>query len=179
MSYAQPQRNVLLSTQTASSSASLQFTNFLNTTLYKFYLIELNQIVPATNTAGLLITLSTNGGSSYLSSAYKWTSNITFGTNTGGGSGSTSDSSMKVYALGNSTATTLGGCGFLNFYGLGQSTQCQYQGLVSLYDSNSNLTQTNATGCNTGTTAINAIKFAFSSGNIASGTLYLYGVTTT
>src|SRR5690348_10915535 len=62
----------LLEQHTASSSASLNFTTCLSST-YDTYQIFLDQLLPATNTANVLLRVSTNGGSSYDSgSHYDW-----------------------------------------------------------------------------------------------------------
>ena len=55
---------VLISTQTASDSASLSFTSGIDST-YNEYLFEFFNINPATDLANFTFQVSTNGGSSY------------------------------------------------------------------------------------------------------------------
>ena len=56
---------VLLSTQTASASASISFTSLINST-YSKYIIEIYNLVTASDTVNLLMTASINNGSTYL-----------------------------------------------------------------------------------------------------------------
>ena len=60
-----------LSTATASSSASLDFTSLITST-YDVYLIMLDEIMPATNAADLYLLLSGDNGSSFSSSNYAY-----------------------------------------------------------------------------------------------------------
>jgi hypothetical protein len=55
---------VLLSTQTASASASISFTTGIDST-YKEYMFIFNNIHPATDSVQFNFNLSTDGGSSY------------------------------------------------------------------------------------------------------------------
>jgi hypothetical protein len=60
----------LIQTQTAANSATITFTSGITST-YITYLLVWSAVVPATNTALLQLTVSDNGGSSYLSSGYQ------------------------------------------------------------------------------------------------------------
>ena len=61
----------LLETETASGSAALDFTAF-NSSLYSSYMFLIENIHPATDGRDLWIQTSTNAGSSFATSAYRW-----------------------------------------------------------------------------------------------------------
>ncbi len=166
---------VLLEQHTASSSATLDFTTFISST-YDDYLFELLGIKNATNTVSLIVRVGTGGGPTYDSgSNYVW-SHVDVYPVSSGIEGSTSDTSI-----------TLGGSADNSHQGV--------TGAMHLFEPQSAAFKTFtydtvrwvASGINvpvrdTGsaeyasTTAITAIRFLFSSGNIASGTIRVYGI---
>jgi len=175
----------LISTQTASSSATIDFTSGIDST-YKEYIFKFYDVHPATDNADFNFQTSTNGGSSY---------GVTV-TNT----------YFSAYHNEGGSYTSLAyrGCADLaqctNFIELGdeignENDQC-FAATLHLFDpSNTTFikhylyrgshTQGNgdymvdilAAGYFNTTSALDAIQFKFSSGNIDSGTIKLYGVT--
>jgi len=173
----------LLSTQTASSSATINFTSGLDST-YKEYIIKFIDVHPATDNAELTFQASKDGGSNY---------NVTVNT-----------SFFESYHLENDTST---GLAYNSSFDAAQSTsyvnlianvgnnddQC-CSGTFHLFDPSnttfhkhfhcvSNNSQgldrtynTFVGGYFNDTDNIDAISFKFSSGNIDSGTFKLYGV---
>jgi hypothetical protein len=172
----------LISSQTASNSASISFTSGIDSTYkaYKFVFVSIN---PATDDAGFQFNLSTDSGSNY---------NVTKTT-----------TAFYAQHFENDTSTSL------SYYGgvdLAQSTAFQFltggtgngadeslSGTLTLFNPSSTtyvkhfITNQNENGAenistnyymagygNT-TSAINAIQFKFSSGNF-DGTIYLYGI---
>ena len=174
---------VLLSTATASSSSSIEFTSGIDST-YDIYKFECINIHPSVDGAEFQFNLSTNGGSSY---------------------GVTKTSShFRVVHNEADTATSLQYDGALH---LAQSTSAQQlvenngadndqnaSGTIYLFQPSSSifvkhyLTIFNTNqisnysiahyigGYANTTTAINAIKFTNSSGNIDAGTIKMYGI---
>ena len=123
---------ILLSTQTASASATISFTTGLDST-YDEYIFKYINCHPATDSVGFQFNMSTDGGSNY---------NVTKTT-----------TSFGAYHNESDTATTLS------------------------YNTDSDLAQTcHHAGYGNTTSAINAINFKMSSGNIGAGTIYLYGI---
>ena len=61
----------LLETETASGSAALDFTAF-NSSLYSSYMFLIENIHPSSDGRDLWIQTSTNAGSSFATSAYRW-----------------------------------------------------------------------------------------------------------
>ena len=174
---------VFISSQSASSDASLDFTSGIDGTYneYQFYFVNLH---PATNAYYPAFNPSINGGSSY--------------------GVATTTSYMRAYH----TEADATGLAYVDGYDAAQSTDAIYMsedvghddadksmsGKMTLYDP-SNTTyvkhfviETDA--CNGGdwqafqhvagyintTSAVNAMQFLFSHGNMDAGTIYMYGV---
>lgn len=169
----------LISTGTASSSSSIDFTGLSST--YYMYIVVITNLVPATNSVDLWMRTSTNNGSSYDAGAanYAWNSLNTYSNlaTTIGASGS--DTKIQI------TATTTP---------LSNNSALPNQAMVYLYNPSgatityiSNVTNyvtsSAISGSSTGggirssaSGAVNAIQFLMSSGNISTGTFKLYGV---
>ncbi len=175
----------LISTQTASSSATIDFTSGIDST-YKEYIFKFYDVHPATDNADFNFQTSTNGGSSYGVTV----TNTYFSAYHNEGGSYTSLAYRGGADLAQST----------NFIELGdeignENDQC-FAATLHLFDpSNTTFikhylyrgshTQGNgdymvdilAAGYFNTTSALDAIQFKFSSGNIDSGTIKLYGVT--
>jgi len=176
MSFNIPSQLVKLSAQTASSSASISFTSVITSDFTSYY-VTLRDIVSGTNNEDLYVTYSTNNGTSYLSSNYKY---AVFYVNSDGTTGfinSNSDSKIILTPTLSST-TSQSFSGNLNLFAFNQNVS--YAMLmgngVSWNNSSSKSNTIMNVGCNTGTTAVNAIQFTMASGNIASGVFTLYGI---
>ena len=173
----------LISTQTASSSATVSFTSGIDST-YKEYIFRFYNIHPATNNSSFQFQGSTDSGSSY---GVSITSSFFQAYHAEDGS-ATSLSYNTNNDLGNSTSfqiiadTTGNGddesaSGFLHLFSPSDTTFVKnfiaidnhsYNGAYSINDFSGGYFNT--------TSAINAIQFKMSSGNIDSGTIKLYGV---
>ena len=174
---------VLLSTQTASNSASIEFTSGIDGT-YKEYLFEFININAVSNGAKLYVSFSSDGGSSYgitktttafrarhdesdstASLAYSSGDDLAQSTSSqilsGTGVSSASDEcSVGELHLFNPASTTY----VKNFYNTQQTSEggYSYQMFVAGY-------------LNT-TSAITAVKFDLNTGNINSGKIKMYGI---
>jgi hypothetical protein len=94
---------VLLDTQTASASASLDFTTDIDAT-YDAYFLQVGDIVPATDGADLLVRFSTDGGSSYFATNYNYALRNFFADAFDGEANSTSANGIPIgTSLGNGT----------------------------------------------------------------------------
>jgi len=176
MAFSIPSNLVLLSSQTASSSASISFTNEITSDFTSYYVI-LRDIVAATNNQAVLLTFSTDNGSTYLSSNYQYAIQYAESGNTNTHAQSTGASSITLTPPLSST-TSQAYSGNVNLYGFAQGTlpPMLYGFGANQDNATSYLFSSVVTAMNTGTTAINAIKFAMASGNITSGTITLYGM---
>ena len=174
---------VLISEQTASGSASVEFTTGIDST-YPIYKFEYNSLHPSTDGVYLQFNLSTDGGSNY---------NVT-----------KTSSSFHAFHNESDTVTSLS---YDTVGDLAQSTGNQYisnnigndndqtvSGTLFLFNPSSNtfvkhyMSNTNAShqseysmntyvgGYGNTSSSINALKFIMTSGNIDSGTIKLYGI---
>jgi hypothetical protein len=173
----------LISSQTASASASISFTSGLTST-YKAYKFVFVNIHPATNGASFRVNFSTDSGSNY---------NVTKTTTSFEAYHNEADNDVELrydttYDQAQSTA-------FLNIADEVQnSNDAHASGTFTLFNPSSTTyvkhfisnfealrnpdyswNYFKAGYANT-TSAINAIRFQFSSGNIDAGTIYLYGI---
>lgn len=168
---------VLLEQHTASASASLNFTTCITST-YDDYVIELVNVLPATDAADLMLRMSTDGGSSYDSGAnysYIRVRVSVAATATAGGTGQTS---LLLYT-GTKNTSTWGIAGSIHLFSpLSTALFKQILWKATSIDSTSRAFR-DGSGAYEITTAVNAFQFLFSSGNIASGTIRVYGIAKT
>ena len=170
----------LLQTQTASSSASISFTSNIDST-YPIYVFKFFNIHPA-STAYFQFNLSSDGGSNYnvtktttLFQAYhdEADSSTSLGYNTGQ---DLAQSTSSQYLNEVTTSNDDSGSGSLVLFNPSSTTFVKHfiadnNGVYSGY-SNRRL----VAGYANTTSAIDAIQFTMSSGNIDSGTIKLYGI---
>ena len=173
----------LISSQTASASASLSFTTGIDST-YRTYLFKFINIHPATDNVQLEFNLSTDGGSNYnvtkTSSAFRTQHNETG-----------ADSSLD-YRTGDDLAQSTAFQPISPEMG-NDADECT-SGSMTLYNPSSTtfvkhfIATTNLSyhdnysfsyyvaGYGNTTSAVNAIRFKMSSGNIDAGTIHMYGI---
>jgi len=167
---------VYLGQMVASGSTSLAFTSLMSST-YEDYVVSFNHIIPATNSVDFYMVTSTDNGASYgtsYSSAADTRDTSTTITNIGGDAQTT----MKI-ATSQSNSSDQGLCGSLNIFNISNTSGWKnFTWLVTghVTGSTSGIRRCVGSGCNNNINDIDAIKFAFSSGNITSGTIRLYGV---
>ena len=174
---------ILLSTQTASASATISFTSGIDST-YDSYVFKFIDIHPATDDVDFQFNMSTDSGSNY---------NVT--------------KTSTYFAAFHDEADTDTGLSYSTLYDLAQSTAYQTlankigngadestSGSLSLFNPSSTtyvkhfISTSNryfydnysanlfVAGYGNTTSAVNAVQFKMSSGNIDSGTIKMYGV---
>lgn len=168
---------VLLEQHTASASASLDFTTFISGT-YDTYQFELVDIVPATNATDLWLRVGTGAGPTWdTGSNYQYHGSLW---NTAGASGvvqSTSDSKVVLGQSVSNTASDGGYNGRVTWRDPGSaSARKAYLGASTNAQSTGNFTFNTGGGQYKITTAMTGVQFLMSSGNIASGTIRVYGL---
>ena len=173
---------VLLSTQTASASANISFTTGLDST-YDEYIFKFINIHPATNNANFQFNMSTDGGSNYnvvkTSTAFRAYHN------------EIDDENVLEYTTGEDLAQSTA---FQNLNdGIGNDNDQNGSGTLTIFNPSSTvfvkhfITTSNNLKSDTSinryfagygntTSAVNAIRFQMSSGNIDDGIIKLYGV---
>jgi len=165
---------VAISTATASSSASLTFTGLDNST-YRAFMFVFQGLKPATNGVPFNCQMSNDNGSTFYSGAsdYSYSAvNVTNG-------GISSVGAVKGYVISGSVAVGSAGygSGMAMAYNFGTSLNKSLVFDGTLTKSNDGF-QDRCYSVSTllKSNTVNAIKFFFESGNIASGAITLYGI---
>ncbi len=174
---------VLLSTQTASGDSELSFTSGITST-YGSYIFKFYNIHPATDDVYFQFNLSTDGGSNY--NATKTTAYLLAQVNESGGEESLSEKNGDDLAQATGyqrLATNLGNdndqhcSGELHLFSPASTTYVKhfFARITSQHASNYG-NDAHISGYANTTSAINAINFQMSSGNIDSGKIKMWGV---
>jgi len=165
---------VHLSSQTASSSSTINFTQISST--YNTYRFVFENVLPGTNNPSFAIRTSTDGGSSYDSGSSDyfrtgfWENGASVTNNTG-----TVAYGYFVSAGVNSDASNGGVSGSLELYNpLGTSYTMWVSSTVASDGSNDPTAQFFC-GHRQSAADVDAVQFLFDSGVIASGTIRMYG----
>ena len=173
---------------TASSSSTLSFVDGASSVVldstYKEYIFTYNNIHPASDSVNFLVNFSIDGGSNYnvtKTTTHFYAYHDEAGTDTAFGYGSGNDlaQSTAFQRITDSVGNDNDQCcsGYLHLFNPSSTT------FVKHFISTSNLTTPDnytdnvyvAGYCNT-TSAVDALQFKFSSGNIDAGTITLYGI---
>jgi len=175
---------VLLSEQTASSSSTISFTSGIDST-YKEYIFKFIDIHPGTDDVGFRFQGSTNGGSSY---GITKTTTISRAKHNEGDSDTAVEYSDNFDLAQSTTAQMIDGggvgndndqieVGTLHLFDPSNTTFVKH--FISTVNSNQKddySINTFGAGYFNTTSAINAIQFSVTSGNIDAGTIKMYGV---
>lgn len=175
-------RRVPLATKTASASATLDFTEF-NNAVYLAYEFEFENVLPATDSTSFWMRFSTSGGSSYDAGASDY-AYINYAASTGSSAFSFSNAATAAQVLltfpndvGNATGEEgVTGGAWLRRAGVGAvRTRVQFE--LSYENPTGQLVTANGKARRNTAQDTDAVRFLFSSGNIASGTIRMYGLT--
>ena len=173
---------VLLSTQTASNSASLSFTTGIDSTYkeYQFYCIDIHA---RTDGANFTFNLSTDSGSNYnvtktttAFGAYHLESDADAGLDYQTANDLAQSTSFQI--IGNSTGNgadeSIGGS--MQLFNPASTTYVKhFISNISNYQSTDTINNTYVAGYGNTTSAVNALQFKMSSGNM-DGTILMYGI---
>ena len=173
---------VKLASATASSSSDLTFDNFVDTSIYSSYYIAVDNIIPATNNVGLRVVFRTGGASGAdktgtYSRGYAYNYLETSSSNVGARANYT-DYGVLADNVGNAGGSQNAVQAIGQFFpGNGTNSTALIQmpltirqngGAVVGYIQNSNFIEN--------LFASTGLKFYFSSGDIASGSIHIFGV---
>ena len=174
----------LLSTQTASASASVSFTTGIDST-YDEYWFVLNNLHPANNNVTFQFNGSSDGGSNY--NVTKTTSFFQAYHQENG-----SDQNLEYITVGdlaqstspqhimrniNNTDADMSGSGIIKLYNPSSTTYVKhFIGMTNYYHIGGATANGYFAGYFNTTSVINAIQFTANSGNIDDGTIQLFGV---
>jgi len=172
---------VLISSQTASNSASISFTTGINSTYkeYQFYFIDIN---PATDGADFQFNMSTDSGSNYnvtKTTTYFSAFHNEAGTDTSFAYSTSQDLAQSTafqsisYDIGSGADES--GAGTLTLFNPSSTTYVKHF-ISSVNNTYVAYTQNQyMAGYGNTTSAVNAVQFKMSSGNF-DGTILMYGI---
>ena len=158
-----------ISSATASTSATLDFTSGIDST-YAAYAFIFSNIRPETDAVSFYMRTSTNGGSTFDSGASD------YGWNTFSASDS-ADSLIKISST-NAVSNAVGSSVSGNLYLYQPSVTYVTCSFDIGYFQGTFYEKSDGTGRRLAATDVDAVRFYFSSDNITSGTIYMYGVGT-
>jgi hypothetical protein len=173
---------VLISSQTASASASISFTTGIDSTYkeYQFYFINIHPSA----LSPLAFQASTNGGSSYgiactstYFNAFHNEADNDTGLSYNAGRDLSQSTSFQQISQDISTTNKVNFCGVLQLFNPSSTTYVKHfinkstNGDDGIY-----AWDINVAGYFNTTSAINAIQFKMNSGNIDDGTILMYGI---
>ncbi len=174
---------VFLDSQTASSSATIDFTSIISGT-YDVYQIFFSAVVPATNTAVLRMLNSTDNGATWHTTLGDYQAGINYTPQASSSFSNLNDPFQQYMPISAALSNTAGGgvSGSLTIYNTGNGAYFGMHGMCVFNGSTSGSgtlgwfgDAVDNTGPN-GQIGVNAIRFLMSSGDIASGTFSMYGV---
>lgn len=177
----------LISSQTASNSASISFTSGLTSTYkaYKFVFVNIN-INGGTSDANLQFNLSTDSGSNYnvtktttMFRAFHNEADDDAGIDYSTGGDLAQSTSYQIISQGLPNDADSSASGSLTLFNPSSTTYVKHfisdiNGIRPL--SNGSSYRILVAGYGNTTSAINAIRFQMSSGNIIAGKIYMYGI---
>lgn len=163
------------STQTASSSSSIAFTSGIDST-YREYQFGLDIVRPATADAQLIMEVSTDGGSnwktsSYLGGPYAFT--------TGGVSANGAvTTAFALTRAASSNTSSYGYSGKVSIFAPSATGYKEFTSHGGQTQSGNTVHEILIGSCvyNGDTAAITAVRFRYSTGNIAAGSFTMYGI---
>lgn len=168
----------LIETQTASASATIDFITGINST-YDTYIVKFSDVIPAINGTSFEMRVSTDGGANFLIAT-----NYHYATSEKHSDGTATDSLNSVVSsvilLVNDADSNVnyGVNGSLEIHNPSSTTG----NIQSIYDlsyfhqSNACFTKVDGMGVYSAAGDVDAVRFLQGTGNIASGTISLYGV---
>ena len=175
---------ILLSTQTASASATISFTTGLDST-YDEYIFKYINVRPATDEAWLQFNMSTDSGSNYnvtkTSASFLAYQNeagtVTSLAYEGGNVDLAQSTAFQTLSADNGNGADENLCGTLQIFNPSSTTYVKHFISTSNTYHGGNLSANwFVAGYGNTTSAVNAIRFQMSGGNIADGIIKLYGV---
>jgi hypothetical protein len=172
---------ILLSSQTASASASISFTTGIDSTYkeYQFWFVNMHS---ASDNVQFRFQVSTDGGSNYgvtLTSTYFIAFHDEADTETGlnyaGGSDQAQTTNFKVLGSADNDNDS-GVAGLLTLFNPSSTTYVKHFIARSINNSSGYAQDEYMAGYFNTTSAVNAVRFQMASGNIDDGTILMFGI---
>ena len=178
---AAPSGTTLISSTTVTTSvASVDFTGF-DVSKYKRYLIILDAVKPATNSTSLRMRTSTDGGSTFDSAADDYDSQCLYTVSTAvAATFAVNDAILLAGPTAGhmvlNTAADSGVAGHVNIINPHETNVTAIHGNLAYSGYQGGYTGSLVHGIRDSAADVDALRFFFSSGNIASGTFEFYGI---
>jgi len=170
---------VLIQSQTASASATIDFTTGIDST-YDEYLFVFTNLLPAVNASVMLGKVSQDAGATWKGGGTDYVYGSVIYSDTGASANQYSNGGNTNFRFNPYTMTNVdsGLCGELRLFGpAGTALKKIITWLFGYLDTTTNVTmEVGAGGFVLNAAAVNGVRFYMNSGNIASGTIALYGV---
>jgi hypothetical protein len=169
---------VFLSSQTVSSASSVVFTGL--STLYDIYQFQITSMVASINNAALLMQMSVDDGATWknTNNIWSWVYSFITGGAVAYGHNSISEGSNAYFRIGGVTNSTFGNNSEVMLYlssGSGMNTLSWRS--VDYYDAGGGVYQVIGSGNEESDgSPCNAVRFYFSTGNMATGRISMYGL---
>lgn len=166
---------VYINSQTASSSAELDFTN-AEIANYNILLLLFTNGYPANNATQIYVQISNNGGSTYQTTGYKscvifWPTGSATTDNSNGTNG------FRLCPAMSNVTTNTGINGYMYIYNIGDGDWPSYTSALDFYSTTHSAVANGMGAGNSGSAInVNALRIIASAGNLASGTYTLYGI---
>jgi hypothetical protein len=162
--------------RSASNNAAVAFTEF-DATKYGSYMFVLSNVIPATDGVNLYFRTSSNGGSSYDAGASDYKYTILSNAQTGGGTNTATEDYILLvaHAIG-SAAGEDGVSGTFTLTGAGTTKRTALVGSFGNWRNDGNYVSSYIAGARDSAAIVDAVQFIFSSGNVESGTIEMYGL---
>ena len=167
---------VFLEKFTASNTTEKIF-NLDSFTIYNTYVLKLNALIPVSD-SNLLIELGTSSSSFHTSSSdYQWASTHTYWNGTSGGTSVTNGGTSFIEYDNQGNNAGFGVSGTINLFNpTNSSIKTSLKAEVVSFNINEYTQSRNSSSYRMASTDDAYVKFKYSSGNIASGTITLYGI---
>jgi hypothetical protein len=163
-----------ISSATISNVATVDFTGF-DSSKYSDYVFNLSNVIPVTDNQTLFLFMSTDGGSTYLSS-YGYNRLTVESVATAISYIASANTSLPLAPNVGSDTNEFGVSGEVRVFGPDLVARTPIVATLRLISSSAQLWTSITSGQNEVTTEVNAVRFLFSSGNLESGRITMYGV---
>lgn len=166
---------IFLQTQTASNVPNIAFSSTFITATYNRYLVIFEDVVPVTDGVSFGMQVSTDNGATYLSTSYDTFSQLL--TSAGLNQGTSTTNFVVIPATDASNTASKGISGNFYLYNLTNGTTPSNSGMVTYERTiGPGAAQAVFGGFGPGAITVNNINFTFSTGNISTGKISLYGI---
>ena len=171
-----PGQKILIGSQTASATATLDFESLIDSSKYLYYEFIGLALQSSVNSRKFTMRWSIDNGSTYITANYNWVYRRDV-TGSSDRTASTSSSHLQFNDLSGNSATQ-GNSFHLTFYPSAApgTTYNMFCSKMSFRDSTSRQKVQQGAGLSTTTSEVTAIQFKYHVGSVSTGTIHMYGI---